>query len=260
VTWALPGRGGTETIMHSVIEPGDKGIQVWAVQTALNEIGRTNPILADGSYGDVTKRAVATFQTAVSGLEPDGVTGPLTQRKMIGILVDSREDVWSGPDGLLRSTASYEGGWLVAPMNWSSPNGVDCGCIQRRLMEASFGDDAAIQRAFDSRYQIRLLAVSVENLRDLFYGRPGARGNNELAYRLAVLNHNYPYAADRISRVGINGLSIYFRTPQTWVTKTGIRFTDGTPIKTPLEWCQRYALGNPAHKEPGQAVKLVTSW
>jgi len=260
MSWGLPGQGGTSTVFNYTLKQGMSGIAVWALQRALNDIGRSRVLLLDGDYGANTEEAVAQFQKKTSGLVPDGVAGPLTQRKIVGILADMREAVFDGPDGILRSVCQYEGGWLVAPLNWSTPGGVDCGAVQRRVVQSDFGNDAVIERAFNTRYQLNLLANSLKELHDTFIGRAGVNGNHELAWRLAILNHNYPYAAQQISKVGVSGLSSYWRTAQSWVVDAGVRFPDGAAVRTPLEWCEHYALGNRSHDDKGQAVALVTSW
>jgi peptidoglycan hydrolase-like protein with peptidoglycan-binding domain len=260
MSWGLPGRGGSSTVFNHTIKRGMSGIPVWAVQRALNDIGRSKVLLLDGDYGPGTEEAVRQFQSKTGGLSPDGVAGPLTQRKVVGILADMREATFDGPDGIIRSVCQYEGGWLVAPLNWSTAGGVDCGAVQRRVVSGDFGNDAVIERAFNTKYQLNLLANSLKELHDTFIARVGVKGNHELAYRLAILNHNYPYAAQQISKVGVAGLSSYWRTPQPWVLNAGVKFPDGAAVRTPLEWCEHYALSSRQHNDPGQAVALVTSW
>lgn len=47
------------------------------LQDMLNRLGAEPPLVVDGSYGRMTRRAVAAFQAA-HGLESDGLAGPLT--------------------------------------------------------------------------------------------------------------------------------------------------------------------------------------
>jgi hypothetical protein len=131
---------------------------------------------------------------------------------------------------------------------------VDCGYLQRRITEP-YPDDA-IQRAFDSQYQIRLFRTGLLERYEKFRLRPGS-ATNERAMRLAVLHHNYPAGADLISKNGIGGLSAYWTRKQDWVVDLGARFPDGAMVETPLEWCQHYSLGSSLHGEPGYMVQEV---
>jgi len=47
------------------------------IQERLNVLGADPPLVVDGSYGRITKRAIAAFQKN-RGLTPDGLVGPLT--------------------------------------------------------------------------------------------------------------------------------------------------------------------------------------
>ena len=47
------------------------------IQRALNRKGAHPPLVVDGSFGRITRRAVVAFQST-HGLAPDGVVGPLT--------------------------------------------------------------------------------------------------------------------------------------------------------------------------------------
>lgn len=239
------------------VKEGDRGIVAWAVQRVCNKLGV--PTSEDGVYGPQTKASVEKIQTRLN-VTPDGAVGPQTQQALALYLCERQERLSGLPAKLLRSKVMYESGGFLGAVNWSVAGGVDCGITQRRVYDESYSDDAAIKRAFDAAYQLDLSGDRVSELTDIFIARPGVKGNRELAFRLAVLNHNYPSLADSISRVGISGLSTYYRSPQTWVTGFGLKFPDGTPIRTPLEWGQRYSLGNATHKEPGQACKLVTDW
>jgi lysozyme family protein len=54
----------------------DLGTVKW-LQEALNRLGADPPLVVDGSYGRMTRRAVTVFQVA-HGLEQDGIAGPVT--------------------------------------------------------------------------------------------------------------------------------------------------------------------------------------
>lgn len=54
---------------------------VKVIQSSLNKLGETPPLIVDGSYGTLTKKAVEKFQTA-NGLTVDGWAGKLTSAVM----------------------------------------------------------------------------------------------------------------------------------------------------------------------------------
>lgn len=236
---------------------GVTGIPAFAVQRVCNKLGY--PTTEDLDFGPKTKASVQKLQQRLS-VTADGILGPQTQGKLAGYLCARQEAANDLPNSLLYSKISYESGGYLAAVNWSVAGGVDCGMTQRRVYDEQYGDDAVVKRAFDAVYQVDLSGDRVSELFGIFLARPGVKGNRELAYRVAVLNHNYPSLADAISRYGISGLSTYYKSPQSWVKSHGLRFPDGDAIETPLEWGQRYSLGNSSHNEPGQAVRLVRNW
>lgn len=237
------------------VEKGDLGVIVWALQRALNNWAAP-AITEDGVFGDETFRKVKGFQR-LQGLTEDGRFGPKTSAKMAALL--GKRVRISLPAGLIRGVVNAESGNLIGAVNASVPGGIDCGYVQRRVYESDYDDLAAIRRAFDGLYQMNLLGQSLRGRHDAFFGRSGAR-THELAWRLGTLHHNYPYAADKISREGLAGLSSYWTTPQGWVEAIGAKFADGVSVRTPLEWCQRYALGSAPHGDPGFTTQFVTDW
>jgi lysozyme family protein len=77
-----PGREAEEVPAPAVPVVFVSHVTTW-LQMTLNRLGATEdfskypPLAVDGSYGRVTRRAVAAFQAA-HGLTPDGIAGPLT--------------------------------------------------------------------------------------------------------------------------------------------------------------------------------------
>jgi Putative peptidoglycan binding domain len=60
----------------TTLKPGDKGVQVKALQRALASLGYESGKI-DGQYGPGTQKALAAFQKA-HGLTADGILGPKT--------------------------------------------------------------------------------------------------------------------------------------------------------------------------------------
>ena len=63
---------------HPTLRKGDKGADVKDLQTKLRTLGFANisgkEMIADGSFGKITKATVVAFQT-LTGLKPDGIVG-----------------------------------------------------------------------------------------------------------------------------------------------------------------------------------------
>lgn len=233
---------------------GDRGTVVWAIQRALNDVGAQ--IGEDGVYGPQTKAAVGDFQVS-EGLSKDGIFGPSTSTALAVRL--TRADPTPIPAGLLRGVVMGESNGYIGAVNTSTPGGTDCSYCQRRVYSADYGDVATVHRAFDGEYQIGLLARSIKSRHDAWYGQAGAK-THEQAWRLGTLNHNYPSGAQLIASVGVNNLSSYWTTPQTWVDAIQAKFPDGHPVRTPLDWCKHYSLSAPEHNDPGMMTRYVTDW
>lgn len=244
------------------LKPGASGLAVWSLQVALN--GFETDIAADGDYGPATTASVKSYQRR-KGLTADGVAGPATQGSLARAIISPLRMLV--PAGLLEGFAEMEGGNVLGAVNWSVAGGVDCGLFQRRVYDEDAGTTAVVQRAFNTSYQAKLLADRLVELRSIFLPRAGTRDAyvgvrpEEKAWRLAALNHNYPSAADRLSRTPIHELDAYWTTPQTWVTSMNFRFPDGAAVRTPLDWCHMYAgvLGG-AHGHKGNVTKYVMNF
>lgn len=259
MSFAIP----TSTVYGAKL--GDQGVVVWALQRACNYVLSGVDVPTDGSFGASTKDAVTRLQTEL-GIAADGVVGPQTQKALAQGLCLAREVEKDLPQHLLFSKVTYESRAVIGAVNWSVAGGVDCGLTQRRVYDADMYDEAIVKRAFDPPYQVGLSATRMRERHDVYLAR-GVIRKQQTAWRCAVLSHNYPALAERISYVGFVGLSDYWTTAQAWTLQTNpqtgeryyLKFPDGHEVKTPLEWGQRYALGSVEHDEPGQAVKLV-SW
>jgi len=248
MTWIIPTR------TDYTLELGDRGIAVWSLQKQL--VDDNIECVPDGVFGALTESAVRVLQRQLR-LTQDGKAGPKTQSSSSRRQANVFKEL---PLDLLWSNCSYESSGLYSAVNWSVPGGVDVCTMQRRISSVDFDDEAVIERAFHSKYQMGLAKRTLQNRFQAYMERPGTKNKPELCWRDAVLFHNYPALSDKISWLGVTGLSTYYTSPQKWVLDHGLHFPDGTPIRTPLEWGQRYSLGASAHDEPGQAVRFVKSW
>ena len=244
------------------LKRGNNGIHVWSLQKALTARGVA--VGWDGDFGPATEKAVIAWQKA-KGLTADGIAGPMTQRSLISATVDARDAQAPRPPAkLLYGFAEGEGGWYLAAVNWSVAGGVDCGAFQRRVYDEDYGNDAVIERAFNTSYQCDLLADALVERFQAFLPRAGTKDGtgglsaNEKAWRLAALNHNYPSGADTLSKTPVKSLSSYWTTPQAWVSNVGYKFPDGRAVRTPLDWCELYAGVLGGYK--GNITKYVVDW
>ena len=241
------------------VEHGDSGPVVFAVQKALNatSLKDENKIAVDREYGDATELAVKRFQEK-KDLYVDGVFGQGSSLAMSLALYPKVRSA-TIPNGLLRGLVTGESGALIGAINNSVAGGRDVSYCQRRIYESDYNSPDVVERAFDPLYQMNLFASRLRSRKDAYLAR-SAVDTHEWAWRLSTLYHNYPYAADKIATVGVNGLSSYWFTPQSWVQAIGAHMDDGTAVQTPLGWCKFYALGAPEYDHKGRMVQFVSDW
>lgn len=241
----------SETIYE--FSDGDQGAGVFAIQKALNATTEkpANKVATDHYFERKTREAVERFQWK-KNIGADGVFGARTSAAMVLALIP-KVDVQT-PNGLLRGLIEGESGNLIGAVNWSVAGGVDCSYTQRRVYEADYDDLAVVQRAWNPLYQMRLFSNRVVERFEVF--RKGSAVNtDEYAWRLAVLNHNYPYAAQQYAAG--KWPNTYANSPQQWVKNVGAKFPTGFPIETPHDWCRHYSLGAPEHDDPGTMTKYA---
>jgi peptidoglycan hydrolase-like protein with peptidoglycan-binding domain len=215
------------------VDRGQSGYPVWATQRGINAL--LDPDIAeDGEFGNQTELAVRRFQQYV-GLVDDGRFGPKSSAALARRLEDEVSD--SLPHGLLRGIVKGESGELIGAVNHSVAGGVDVSYCQRRVYSKDYEDQAVVKRAFDGRYQMTLLGNTLSGRHSAYFGRAGAK-THKRAWQLATLYHNYQYAAEKLS----HGLwqTSYSTSPQNWVLDIGATFPDGSPVRTPLDWCNYY--------------------
>lgn len=233
------------------LERGDRGFGVWALQRGLNEV-RTGTLTEDGDFGPRTYDAVASFQRR-QGIGADGKVGAVTTGHLVNGLQGAV--VLELPSRILEGFASGESGMNLAAVNWGVAGGVDCGIVQRRVFAGDYDDEAVKRRAFDPGYQLKLLGAALASRAAFYWQAPNSIDTPEEAWRCAALRWNYPSGADAYAQ---GPLSSYYLTHQAWVPS--VRFDDGAPVLTPLDWMKFYALGAPEHHEPGLVTAVTTSW
>jgi hypothetical protein len=251
-----------------VIDKGDQGWPVYAVQYALNWLTKSG-LVKDGDFGAGTEKAAKAFQSA-HGLTPDGIVGPATQAKMVTLgCTKAEEGIANAPAGLMRGMALAEGGLRVAPINAAIKGGVDCGPVQFRCYGPPY-DMTAMEEAFSLR-SIRIALVGDDEhpgfipRRDGFLSKAWVAKQTDkyaAAGKVAALAHNWPSqgGADYYALYG----HVYNPTGAcSWLPrdKNGdlyIRFPDGVLVQTRQDWAEFYAIGG--KHGPGMVTRYVTAW
>lgn len=175
------------------LKRGMVGHEIYALQVLLNQL-TTGPsvMVEDGVFGPLTEKKVIGLQKT-ENLVTDGIAGTLTQRALLIRGCKKVEHVEQIPDGLAKGIMEGESGFAVGAVNWDVPGGVDCGPIQLRVYTDQFGDEDVWRRAFG--YDgIAWSMAALADQKAKFHGMAGAK-TTKSAWRLAILNHNWPSAA-----------------------------------------------------------------
>lgn len=207
------------------LKKGLNGHDVWALQINLNFLGTGLTLVEDGAFGPMTELAAKNYQTK-AGLVIDGICGPVTQRSMALKLMEKPSIDSKLPGGLLKGVVEGESGFFVGCVNWGVPPGVDCGWTQDRVEAPEFSD-ARFHDAFDGKKQFSYVATMLRNKKNEYYLRVK---NHKRAWELAVLYHNWPYAAEKLARGGTLSTN-----PADWVIAIGV-----PGIDSPAEWANFY--------------------
>lgn len=216
----------------------------------------------DGDFGPMTQSAVKSAQAAL-GITADGIAGPVTQERLVMRAVANIVLVGI-PPGLGRSLVEGESGYKVGAVNWSVPGGVDCGVMQRRVLGPAYSLDL-LKEAFAPGPAIRKSLDELGARAEVFMRSPGVTrlpvpARPEYALRLAVLAHNWPWAAGQLA--DDNALST--TRDATWATYVEggvvkrVKFPDGEPVMTYRDWAEFYALGG--RHGPARMTKYVKEW
>lgn len=229
VCYSLPARTEYTYSREKYSEVAHQG--VYALQLSLSQI---NPDLgvnfADGYFGERTEQAVKSYQSR-RNLTADGIAGPATQKRVIVGWKNTAENTVAVKEGLLDGFCESEGGWLLAPVNWTVAGGVDVGAVQNRVYDLS-GTDSwpltggipsewllatvvfdpnKVAAALDSKARILDLGKDLLSRRTAYYKGtnssgaviyPYTKGNDRRSWEMAALYHNWPYAANLIARGG----------------------------------------------------------
>jgi hypothetical protein len=221
-----------------------KGMQGWevaALQIALNSHS-SRDVAVDGVFGPLLEALVVQEQKN-HHLIVDGVLGVATQRAILTVEAHAAEKAHSLPVGLLVGLTEGESGYVIPAASSKYPNGTrDVGPLQRNVPVT---DQLAIKSAYDLDHTYNSTAQELSTKTLSFVGMPGAKTTRR-AIELAVLNHNWPAAAQQLARdtagswtysVTESGVKKRYRfdEPAPWIKAIGAK-----GIETGEQWCDFY--------------------
>jgi len=222
---------------------GMSGVEVWALQINLTEIGY--PLAFDGIFGPATDAAVKRFQQD-QGLVVDGIAGVMTQRGIILKAATPASSKYTLPMGLLKSIASNESGFVLAAYSpHPSDGGFDFGPYQLAFPPAEM-NETIYQSACDSRVMAIHVGSDARQFKNQFRQAPKV-DSDKYAWQLAVLYHNWPFAAHNLANIG----SIYPNAAMDDVPQAWIVSASGGRLATPRQWVDHYIAAS---------TVFVTSW
>lgn len=195
---SLPSRPPDRTTSQLNVREGDQGWPVYAIQCGLIACGAVQ-LRPDGDFGPKTRDVVRWVQGA-NGLTIDGVVGYVTRQSVVkGVCNRIADEIDAIPGGLPHGLAHGEGGDNPAAVNWSVAGGVDCGAFQIRVYGPPYPLDR-LKVAFDPYQAGRESMLNIVS-RAKSFAKPHS-GCPFTPLQLAVLAHNWPYAAQKYHDTG----------------------------------------------------------
>lgn len=200
-------------------------------------------LIVDGVFGVQTEAAVSDWQRA-HNLKRDGIAGPATQQSLIVQLSRPAAQANGLPGGMLKSIAFNESGFAIAAAGpHAGDDGWDVGAFARSS-GSTFPGQEFLRSAYDVAASARWTADNlVESRREVGdpirseYLADMAEGDrNNFKWMLVILSHNWPVAAQNISRIGTAMKTAGADDkPADWI----VTATNGR-LSTPREWCLAY--------------------
>ncbi len=235
----------------------------WRYALAKGMIGNDVAVLqlnlgipVDGDYQQVTFDAVYDLQKThfTNPLDWDGIAGGKTQQLIVTIKSRAATKRHLVPNGLLKSICANESGFYLAAFSQHpSDSGYDLGAYQSSIGPEGLADTQDNRtHSYKVTYMADLTAKRVRAAHDSFattqivsqdlydsnyYKQVMADGlNDKFAWSLAVLNHNWPSAAENLATVG----SVYKDSTRDDQEEQWIVTASGGRLRTPKEWVTAY--------------------
>lgn len=174
------------------LKSGDKGYDVYALQTALFSVGHS-PGGFDGDFGPRTNSATKDFQERL-GLKPDGIAGVVTQRTATLQMIWPVQKAKQTPPGLLRGQIEAESAFILGNHSPRYDDGeFDVGVTQRNTNYVTYID------GFDAHGSILALGNKLAT-KYAEYKRYGKVTNERRLWELAAGSWNAPAWTDRLAQ------------------------------------------------------------
>ena len=215
---------------------GDQGWQTAVLQQTLNGFG--NRLALDGDFGPATETVARSFQSH-RDLKVDGVIGAASQERMCLELATPAARRYNLPPGLARGALENESSFMLAA--WTehpSDAGFDLGAWQDSYTSPG------TQESYHASLNVSVMAYRTCETYRRSYDRYRVSGTaSELAWQCAALYHNWPSAADRMSK-GLAPQRSGSDDPAGWVEQAS-----GGRLRTPREWADAYIAAATKHVE-----------
>ncbi len=221
---------------HYELEKGMQGTEVAALQINLG-------LVEDGVFGKQTENKVKAWQTD-HNLTSDGVVGAKTFQSIVVELSTPAARKYNLPVGLAKSISFAESNFIVGA---SGPHPSDAGWDIGAYMISSgesFPSQDFIRESFDVKKASEKACGWLREARDRVTDVVESQYVYDLAnanigmfkWQMAVLSHNWPYAAQNIPRRGhIFNDPAQDDKPAAWIEQvTNYR------LHTPREWVVNY--------------------
>jgi peptidoglycan hydrolase-like protein with peptidoglycan-binding domain len=154
-TTAAPGGTTATGTTHPVLRRGSNGDTVRELQSKLNALGATPPLVVDGIFGPLTEGAVKAFQRDHS-LGDDGVAGVQTWKAL---------DAPAGPPGGGGGTPGGGPPPATHPTLRLGDKGPEVGILQEKL-NATVGFGLPVTGVFDGATELALVNFQFQNVSD----------------------------------------------------------------------------------------------
>lgn len=208
---------------------GNSHWSVIALQANLNCFG--NVLALDGGFGARTDAVVRAYQRH-RGMKVDGIVGGATQER-IAVELSTPAARESGlPVGLVKGLAENESSFMLAcvtPHPFGA--GFDLGVYQDAYPGPS--TQAAYRRSLTIPTLASETAKKLRAQRDVYLPRTGSRRR---AWELAALYHNWPYAAEKLSR----GQYIYGSAAADAADREWVIEATGGRLRSAGQWANAY--------------------
>lgn len=219
-----------------VLKEGMSGWDVQTIQIAFISTPAKYNLKLDGDFGPITEYVAKTIQHNL-GITVDGIVGPQTQSSLCARECESVKNLV--PAGLIKGMCFGESGGIIPTTSSVYQNGSrDYGPLQDNMLDPS---QAQLENAYSPILQAYRVAKQINSAYSDFLGQPGADSDEE-AWRLAVLNYNWPAAAQKIAAgegetwvYNSEGKQYKMSSPASWIEKFGI-----TGVSTGWQWAEHY--------------------